>query len=104
LLAQPEPLPERLFASDPAAFVDAALEGWGSKREAFPEELRRLYVEALANPATAHAICEEYRAAATLDEPFGRSERLVVLSEFQVPLSSSDRSETADRTERRARL
>ena len=75
LLAQPEPLPERLIASDPAAFVDAALEGWGSKREAFPEELRRFYVEALANPASAHAICEEYRAAATLDYAADRRDR-----------------------------
>jgi haloacetate dehalogenase len=29
LLAQPEPLPDRLIAGAPAAFVDAALEGWG---------------------------------------------------------------------------
>ena len=33
----------------------------------FPRDVRRLYVDALRDPATAHAVCEEYRAAATLD-------------------------------------
>jgi haloacetate dehalogenase len=67
LFAQPEPLPERLLAASPEAFVDAALAGWGSNPETFPSDVRRLYVDALRDPATAHAICEEYRAAATLD-------------------------------------
>jgi haloacetate dehalogenase len=67
LLAQPEPLPERLLAAAPEAFVDAALAGWGSDPESFPGDVRRLYVEALRDSATGHAICEEYRAAATLD-------------------------------------
>jgi haloacetate dehalogenase len=67
LLAQPEPLPERLLTAAPEAFVDAALSGWGSNPEIFPGAVRRLYVDALRNSATAHAICEEYRAAATLD-------------------------------------
>jgi haloacetate dehalogenase len=67
LLAQPEPLPERLLTAAPEAFVDAALAGWGSDPESFSGDVRRLYVEALRDSATAHAICEEYRAAATLD-------------------------------------
>jgi haloacetate dehalogenase len=67
LLAQPEPLPERLLAAAPEAFVDAALDGWGSDPSVFPSDVRRLYVDALRDPATAHAICEEYRAASTLD-------------------------------------
>lgn len=67
LLAQPEPLPERLLTAAPEAFVDAALAGWGSDPESFPGDVRRLYVEALRDSATGHAICEEYRAAATLD-------------------------------------
>lgn len=67
LLAQPEPLPERLLAAAPEAFVDAALAGWGSQPQIFPDDVRSLYVEALRDAATAHAICEDYRAAATLD-------------------------------------
>ena len=37
--------------------------------DAFAPEVRRAYVDAFRDPATVHAICEEYRAAATLDGP-----------------------------------
>ena len=67
LLAQPAPLPERLIAAAPDAFVDAALGGWGSNAETFADHIRGMYIDALRDRATAHAICEEYRAAATLD-------------------------------------
>jgi haloacetate dehalogenase len=67
LLAQPEPLPERLLAAAPDAVVDAALGGWGSPASTFDTEVRAAYVEALRDPARVHAVCEEYRAAATLD-------------------------------------
>jgi haloacetate dehalogenase len=67
LLAQPEPLPERLLLGNPEAVVDDALTGWGSEPAAFSAEIRAAYAAALRDPATVHAICEEYRAAATLD-------------------------------------
>lgn len=67
LLAQPEPLPERILTAAPEAIIDGALGGWGSPSAVFPPEVRAAYVEALRDPAHAHAICEEYRAAATLD-------------------------------------
>ena len=72
LLAQPEPLPERLIAGAPDAVVDDALTQWGSERGSFPPEIRAVYVEALRDPDTIHAICEEYRAASTID--VGRDE------------------------------
>jgi haloacetate dehalogenase len=53
LLAQPEPLPERLIGAAPEAFVDAALDGWGSNPEIFPPSIRRLYSDALRDPASA---------------------------------------------------
>src|SRR5919202_6967279 len=65
LLAQAEPLPERILAAAADAIVDHALGEWGSPAAAFPAEVRAAYVEALRGPAHAHAICEEYRAAAT---------------------------------------
>jgi haloacetate dehalogenase len=65
LLAQPEPLPERLVAAAPEAVVDDALDGWGSSAKVFPPEVRAAYVAALRDPARVHAIFEEYRAAAT---------------------------------------
>lgn len=67
LLAQPEPLPERLLASAPDAVIENALDGWGSHPGAFPPEVRAAYVDALRDRRHVHAICEEYRAAATLD-------------------------------------
>lgn len=67
LLAQPAPLPERLVASAPEALVDDALAAWGSPPDAFPPEVRARYADALRDPEHVHAICEEFRAAATLD-------------------------------------
>jgi haloacetate dehalogenase len=67
LLAQPQPLPERLIAAEPEAIVDAALATWGTDAASVPADIRRAYVDALRDEAHVHAICEEYRAAATLD-------------------------------------
>jgi haloacetate dehalogenase len=75
LLAQPAPLPERLLAAAPEAVVDDALGGWGSASAAFSPEVRAAYVEALRDPAHVHAICEEYRAAATLDRAQDEADR-----------------------------
>jgi haloacetate dehalogenase len=67
LLAQPEPLPERLIGASPGAIVDDALSGWGSAPTVFGPDIRAAYIDALRDPEHVHAICEEYRAAATLD-------------------------------------
>jgi haloacetate dehalogenase len=68
LLAQPEPLPERLMMGAPDAIVDNALRGeWGSPPLAFDPDVRAAYVAALRRPESVHAICEEYRAAAGAD-------------------------------------
>jgi len=76
LLAQPAPLPESLIAGAPHAVVSDALSNWGSDAAAFPQEIRAAYVAALSDPASIHAICEEYRAAATLDLDLDREDRL----------------------------
>jgi haloacetate dehalogenase len=75
LLAQPEPLPERLVGAAPDAIVDDALDRWGSAREAFGPEVRTAYIDALRDPAHVHAICEEYRAAATVDREHDVADR-----------------------------
>src|SRR5438093_43611 len=75
LLAQPEPLPERILAAAAEAVVGDALEGWGSPAGVFPREVRAAYVRALRHPGHAHAICEEYRAAASLDREHDRADR-----------------------------
>jgi haloacetate dehalogenase len=75
LLAQPEPLPERLIAAAPDAVINDALGAWGSSPAAFGPHVRTMYIEALSDPAHVHAICEEYRAAATLDRQHDEADR-----------------------------
>jgi len=75
LFAQPEPLPERILVAGADAIIDDALGGWGSPASVFPPEVRAAYAEALRDPAHAHAICEEYRAAATIDREHDRTDR-----------------------------
>jgi haloacetate dehalogenase len=67
LLAQPAPLPETLLLGAPDAVVDNALSNWGSPISAFDSEVRAAYIKALSEAVHIHAICEEYRAAATCD-------------------------------------
>ena len=76
LLAQPEPLPERILAAAPEAVVDDAVREWGSRSDAFPPDVVAAYVDARRDPAHAHAICEEYRAAAALDREHDRADRV----------------------------
>lgn len=75
LLAQPAPLPETLVAAAPEAIIDNALGQWGSDLAAFPADVRQQYVDALRSHEAVHAICEEYRAAATLDRAHDETDR-----------------------------
>ena len=75
LLAQPQPLPERILAAASEAIVDDALGGWGSPSAVFPPEVRAAYGRALRDPGPAHAICAEYGAAATIDREHDRADR-----------------------------
>jgi len=75
LLAQPAPLPERLLTAAPDAVIDDCAESWGSASTAFPPAVRSAYAAVLADAEHAHAICEEYRAAATLDRAHDAEDR-----------------------------
>jgi haloacetate dehalogenase len=66
-LAAPEPVPEQFIAAAPAVLVNFMLDSWPEVKDAFPAEVRAEYVRKFSDPDTVHAICEEYRAAATLD-------------------------------------
>ncbi|MEA1834866.1 alpha/beta hydrolase [Methylobacterium durans] len=66
-LIQPEPLPERLIGADPEFFLRTHIEGQ-SKTPGVPgPDLFAEYLRVYRDPATRHAICEDYRAAATID-------------------------------------
>jgi haloacetate dehalogenase len=62
LFSQKAPLPEKYLSGAPGAVFDNPF-GQGS----FGPEVRAEYIETLGDPTRAHAICEEYRAAASLD-------------------------------------
>jgi haloacetate dehalogenase len=64
-LAQPAPLPERLIGADPDWFWR-----WHTARgprEVFAPEAVEDYLSCFRNPETIRAICEDYRAGATID-------------------------------------
>lgn len=75
LLSQPSPLPERLIGAAPEAIVDDAATQWGSPPGCFPDWVREAYVAPLRDPRRVHAICEEFRSAATIDRQHDRADR-----------------------------
>jgi len=74
-LAAPYPVPERLIERAPEVLVEHMLDAWAETPDAFPASVRAEYVAKLSDPATIHAICEEYRAAATLDVAHDEADR-----------------------------
>jgi haloacetate dehalogenase len=73
-LASEEPVPERLIAQAPDTIVNHMLDSW-SDRDAFPPDVRAEYIAKFGDAATVHAICEEYRASATLDREHDEADR-----------------------------
>ncbi len=66
-LAQPHDFPERLIACDPIGFLHQKLGGWGTGLSIYAPEALAEYERCFRNPATIHATCEDYRAAASID-------------------------------------
>ncbi len=66
-LIQPFDLPERLIGSDPDGMIDWDLGSWGKSGEVFHAEAVAEYKRCFRDPATIHATCEDYRAAAGID-------------------------------------
>jgi haloacetate dehalogenase len=66
-LIQPAPLPERLIESDPAAYVRDVMGRRSAGLAPFDPRALAEYVRCLALPGTAHAMCEDYRASASID-------------------------------------
>jgi haloacetate dehalogenase len=77
-LAQPAPLPERLIAADPDAFFDFHVRagmGLGRAEGRYPAETVARYRGALDDPTAVEAMCEDYRAGATVDLARDRADR-----------------------------
>jgi haloacetate dehalogenase len=75
-LAQPAPLPERMMLGDPEA-VWIAIERMGIKAgdERYPAEVVDAYRAQFADPAAVEAMCEDYRAGATIDRALDDADR-----------------------------
>lgn len=61
-LAQPAPLPERIIAADPEAFVGALLDRWAGRPDALDPAARAAYVNQYGIASVIAASCEDYRA------------------------------------------
>lgn len=66
-LIQPHPVPERLIGADPEYFLRHHLAGQSRTPGATEPEAFAEYLRCYLDPATRHAICEDYRAAAGID-------------------------------------
>ena len=66
-LIQPAPLPERMIGADPEYFLRQHIEGQIKISGSTEPEIFAEYLRCYNDPATRHAICEDYRAAATID-------------------------------------
>lgn len=69
-LAQPAPLPERLIGGDAQAFFDLHVRagmGLGAAPGRYPSEVLGVYRRLFDDPGTVEAMCEDYRAGASVD-------------------------------------
>lgn len=66
-LIQPAPLPERLIAAEPEFYLRTKSGAWSGNACAFTDDAFADYLRCFRQPQTIHAMCEDYRAAATID-------------------------------------
>ncbi len=73
-LIQPYDLPERLIGADPDFYLEHKMGGFGSESKVFAPEALAAYKRCFRDPATIHATCEDYRAAAGIDLDHDRAD------------------------------
>jgi len=73
-LIQPAPLPERLIGAEPLFYLRTKLGGWGSGGTALFDPRALAEYERCFTPAAIHAMCEDYRAAASIDLEHDRAD------------------------------
>ena len=66
-LIQQAPFPETLIGNSVEFYLRTKLGRWGAASDTVDEEAFAEYLRCFGNPATIHASCEDYRAAATVD-------------------------------------
>ena len=66
-LIQPSPTPERLIEADPGAYIRELMGRRHAGLGPFDPLAVEEYVRCLSQPGAAHGLCEDYRAAASID-------------------------------------
>ena len=66
-LIQPAPLPERMIGADPEFYLRSKCGQWGRTSGAITDAAFADYLRCFRQPDRIHAMCEDYRAAATID-------------------------------------
>ena len=74
-MTQPFDLPERLIGADPEFYWRRHTSREPKGPDFFASEALEDYLRCFRNPATIHAICEDYRAAATIDMAHDEADR-----------------------------
>lgn len=74
-LIQPAPLPERLIEADPTRYITDLMGGRSAGLAPFDPRALAEYQRCAALPGAAHGVCEDYRAAATIDLEHDRADR-----------------------------
>jgi haloacetate dehalogenase len=74
-LIQPAPFPETMVAAAPEVYLRKKI-GWGhAGLSPFTEETYAAYLSYVSDTATMHGMCEDYRAAASIDLDHDRADR-----------------------------
>ncbi len=66
-MVQPAPTPETMIGADPEFFIRRKLSKTAQGTSFFGPEALLDYIRCIKNPATVHAMCEDYRATVTVD-------------------------------------
>lgn len=66
-LIRPAPFPELAISANPDAYLKATMGSRSAGLAPFAPQAYAEYLRCLQDPATAHGICEDYRASATID-------------------------------------
>ncbi len=74
-LIQPPPLPEALIDSDPIRYLRSVMGRRHGGLSIFQSEALAEYERCIARPGSARGICEDYRAAATIDLVHDRADQ-----------------------------
>jgi len=74
-LIQPDGLPEKMIGSDPEYFLRRHICGQVKIEGAVSEQAIAEYLRTYRDRATIHAICEDYRASASIDLEHDRADR-----------------------------